>query len=129
MSSPELPCDICGELTVFEAPPCADGHGGDCPELCCTGCGAAVLVGPTPLAPSGVASRAEQPSRAGDAARAEQPAPAPDPARPDGPVRWPHPLVAITPDGYGRDRPRRAEPARRRSAGGAGRVRDLDPAG
>ncbi|MEU4778821.1 hypothetical protein [Micromonospora sp. NPDC023633] len=44
MSERELYCDTCEGVEPFEAPPCADGHGADCPELLCTGCGAAVLV-------------------------------------------------------------------------------------
>ncbi|MCL7457882.1 hypothetical protein [Micromonospora echinofusca] len=44
MSERELYCDTCEGVEPFEAPPCADGHGADCPELVCTGCGAAVLV-------------------------------------------------------------------------------------
>ena len=42
------PCSTCGEDTVFEQPPCADGHtgdGGECPEWVCTDCGAAFLLG------------------------------------------------------------------------------------
>ncbi|KJE24733.1 hypothetical protein FF36_00736 [Frankia torreyi] len=41
-----LTCAECGEERPFEQPPCADGHGADCPEWACTECGAAVLVGP-----------------------------------------------------------------------------------
>ncbi|MEU4378184.1 hypothetical protein [Micromonospora echinofusca] len=44
MSERELYCDTCEGVEPFETPPCADGHGADCPELVCTGCGAAVLV-------------------------------------------------------------------------------------
>jgi hypothetical protein len=38
-------CSTCGEQRAFEAPACADGHGSDCPELACVGCGAAIFVG------------------------------------------------------------------------------------
>jgi hypothetical protein len=38
-------CEGCGDVTTYEVPLCADGHEGDCPELVCTGCGAAVLSG------------------------------------------------------------------------------------
>jgi hypothetical protein len=41
------PCPGCGDDTVFEQPPCADGHtgdGGECPEWLCTGCGAGFLL-------------------------------------------------------------------------------------
>jgi hypothetical protein len=44
VSDRELYCDSCEGVVPFEAPPCADGHGVDCPELVCTGCGAAVLI-------------------------------------------------------------------------------------
>ena len=42
-------CPSCGDERAFEAPPCADGHGADCPGLACLDCGSAVLVDP-PLA-------------------------------------------------------------------------------
>ncbi|WP_041939053.1 MULTISPECIES: hypothetical protein [Frankia] len=51
-----LTCTECGDERPFEQPPCADGHGADCPEWACTECGAAVLLGPVPLgaqAPAG----------------------------------------------------------------------------
>jgi hypothetical protein len=38
-------CTDCSAEVPFEVPPCADGHGDDCPDLACTGCGAAVVVG------------------------------------------------------------------------------------
>lgn len=38
-------CTTCQDDTEFEQPGCADGHGGDCPEWACAGCGDAVLVG------------------------------------------------------------------------------------
>ncbi|MEU4478746.1 hypothetical protein AB0F68_11880 [Micromonospora sp. NPDC023966] len=44
MSDRELYCDTCEGVVLFEAPTCVDGHGADCPELVCTGCGAAVLI-------------------------------------------------------------------------------------
>ncbi|MEU8425453.1 hypothetical protein AB0C15_31725 [Micromonospora sp. NPDC048835] len=44
MSHHEFHCDVCEGVTPFEAPPCVDGHGTDCPELICTGCGAAVVI-------------------------------------------------------------------------------------
>ncbi|MCX5066465.1 hypothetical protein OOJ91_11315 [Micromonospora lupini] len=44
MSHHELYCDVCEDVAPFEAPPCVDGHGSDCPELVCTGCGAAVVI-------------------------------------------------------------------------------------
>ncbi|MER7417802.1 hypothetical protein ABT346_13630 [Micromonospora peucetia] len=44
MSERELYCDTCEGVELFESPPCADGHGADCPELACTSCGTALLV-------------------------------------------------------------------------------------
>ncbi|WP_203996729.1 hypothetical protein [Micromonospora lutea] len=44
MSERQLHCDTCGSSQPFEAPPCVDGHGADCPELACTGCGAAIVT-------------------------------------------------------------------------------------
>jgi len=40
-------CAECGD-TTFEQPPCADGHGEDCPELVCAGCGMAYFTGSAP---------------------------------------------------------------------------------
>ncbi len=43
-------CPSCGDQRPFEAPPCQDGHGADCPELACVDCGTAVLLGlPVPV--------------------------------------------------------------------------------
>jgi hypothetical protein len=44
VSEREMHCDTCGDVQPFETPPCVDGHGVDCPELICTGCGAAVMI-------------------------------------------------------------------------------------
>ncbi|GAA4578052.1 hypothetical protein GCM10023176_53130 [Micromonospora coerulea] len=44
MSDRELYCDTCEGVQPFEAPPCVDGHGVDCPELVCVGCGTALLI-------------------------------------------------------------------------------------
>jgi len=38
-------CRDCAEDRLFEQPPCDEAHGGDCPDLACTRCGAAVTVG------------------------------------------------------------------------------------
>ncbi|MGB9378043.1 MAG: hypothetical protein WCB04_11080 [Mycobacteriales bacterium] len=38
-------CSTCGEQRAFEVLACSDGHGPDCPELACTVCGEAVLIG------------------------------------------------------------------------------------
>lgn len=40
-----LSCRHCARRTVFEQPPCPDGHDEDCPEWYCTECGAATLIG------------------------------------------------------------------------------------
>ena len=37
-------CAECRSVCSFEAPPCSDDHA-DCPELVCTECGSAVLLG------------------------------------------------------------------------------------
>ncbi len=44
MREREMYCVTCEGEMLFEVPPCEDGHGEDCPELVCTGCGGAVLV-------------------------------------------------------------------------------------
>jgi hypothetical protein len=41
-----LDCPDCGVACDFVQPDCADGHGAACPERCCVGCGAAVLLDP-----------------------------------------------------------------------------------
>jgi hypothetical protein len=38
-------CSVCVTARTFEAVPCADGHGGDCPELVCIECGYVAVVG------------------------------------------------------------------------------------
>ena len=38
-------CVDCEAQTVFELPPCEDGHGEDCLDLACVDCGAAIVVG------------------------------------------------------------------------------------
>jgi hypothetical protein len=43
-----LHCPICRQESLFETPPCADGHGEDCPERLCTDCGAVVALAPEP---------------------------------------------------------------------------------
>jgi hypothetical protein len=39
------PCPTCGEVRDFVQPPCADGHGEQCPEWACADCGAAMVAG------------------------------------------------------------------------------------
>ena len=57
MSDRELHCDTCEGVVLFEAPPCGDGHGADCPELICTGCGAAVVIATFAFRETRLASR------------------------------------------------------------------------
>lgn len=38
-------CHDCVAERLFEQPPCDEAHGGDCPDLACTACGAGVTVG------------------------------------------------------------------------------------
>ncbi|MBC3763368.1 hypothetical protein ACUN7V_13760 [Quadrisphaera oryzae] len=52
----ELDCPWCSALRPFEVPPCAEGHGGACPERVCTACSGALLVGGTSLAATGPAA-------------------------------------------------------------------------
>jgi hypothetical protein len=53
-------CTVCGEETAHEAVPCQDGHGGDCPEVVCVGCGYVAVIGavvePTPSRPAASAA-------------------------------------------------------------------------
>lgn len=44
-----IDCALCGSPMPFELPECPDGHGEDCPDRVCTGCGFVVIVGPPPL--------------------------------------------------------------------------------
>ncbi|NHC13894.1 hypothetical protein [Motilibacter deserti] len=52
-----LDCAECGGPRAFEAPPCGEGHT-DCPDLACTDCGSAVVVGLTDPAPDPAPSAA-----------------------------------------------------------------------
>ncbi len=38
-------CAMCTTETVFEAPPCEDGHGLDCLDVACVECGHALVLG------------------------------------------------------------------------------------
>jgi hypothetical protein len=42
----DLFCFNCADYRPSETPPCADGHGADCPDRACTDCGAAVFLDP-----------------------------------------------------------------------------------
>ncbi|GAB3967553.1 hypothetical protein GCM10029978_035100 [Actinoallomurus acanthiterrae] len=44
-------CSACDGERRFEQPPCADGHGADCPEWACVDCGMAILIGDAPEPP------------------------------------------------------------------------------
>jgi hypothetical protein len=61
VSDRELYCDVCEGVAPFEAPPCADGHGADCPELVCTGCGTAVLIATFTFGVTRLADRRNRP--------------------------------------------------------------------
>jgi len=37
-------CAGCRSESEFEQPPCADGHGSDCPDLVCVRCGLALFA-------------------------------------------------------------------------------------
>ncbi|MBO4209247.1 hypothetical protein [Micromonospora echinofusca] len=64
MGDRELYCEDCGAETLFETPPCQDGHGADCPELVCTGCGTALLTaGFPPLRAARGGTRTDAPAR------------------------------------------------------------------
>lgn len=67
---PELrECPQCLELAPFDAPPCLDGHGEQCPDLACGACGAALVaaiavIGPQHRKTIGRARRATSRRRA-----------------------------------------------------------------
>lgn len=42
-------CVTCGRTMPFELVDCVDGHGEDCPDRVCVGCGTVLVVGPAPL--------------------------------------------------------------------------------
>jgi len=37
-------CSGCATETMFEVPPCEDGHGEDCLDLACLDCGLAIVL-------------------------------------------------------------------------------------
>lgn len=39
-----LYCPTCARDCLAEAPPCSDGHGEQCPDRACVGCGTALLL-------------------------------------------------------------------------------------
>lgn len=65
MSDRELYCDTCEGVQPFEMPPCPDGHGVDCPELLCTGCGTAVLIATFAFQATRLADRRRRPPTPG----------------------------------------------------------------
>ena len=74
-----LVCPECRDESAFEQPPCAEGHGLDCPEWFCVTCGSAVFVGALeeddlPARGRAGADPARQQSRR-RAARPDRPAP------------------------------------------------------
>ena len=46
MREREMYCATCRAEATFQVPPCQDQHDDDCPELLCSGCGAAILIAP-----------------------------------------------------------------------------------
>ncbi|HEY3201432.1 MAG TPA: hypothetical protein VGK55_12875 [Actinomycetes bacterium] len=56
-------CTECGD-TTFEQPPCTEGHGEDCPELVCAGCGMAYFAGSAPEAASRETADQQGPAQA-----------------------------------------------------------------
>jgi hypothetical protein len=44
-----LDCSTCGQPMLFEPVDCGDGHGEDCPDRVCVGCGAVLVVGLGPI--------------------------------------------------------------------------------
>jgi DNA-directed RNA polymerase subunit RPC12/RpoP len=46
-----LDCATCGDERLFERPPCVDGHSEECPDLACTECGMAIVIGDLPRVP------------------------------------------------------------------------------
>lgn len=44
-----LDCALCAAPMPLETAPCADGHGDECPDRMCAGCGVVVVVGREPL--------------------------------------------------------------------------------
>jgi hypothetical protein len=53
-----LHCSVCDDERGFEQPPCADGHGDECPEFACVECGMAILIGDAPEPPVFVRAQA-----------------------------------------------------------------------
>ena len=51
-----LHCPVCAKTRPVETPPCADGHGSDCPDRACATCGTALVV--ASHSPSGRRTRA-----------------------------------------------------------------------
>ena len=39
-------CPVCAKVSLVETPPCADGHGEECPDRACATCGTALFVDP-----------------------------------------------------------------------------------
>jgi hypothetical protein len=50
-------CAVCGRRRLLVAPPCAEGHGADCPDRICAECGTAVFLDPVVVAPGAAAGR------------------------------------------------------------------------
>lgn len=39
-------CPMCGGPQLLEVPDCPDGHGAQCPDRVCAGCGSALFLDP-----------------------------------------------------------------------------------
>jgi hypothetical protein len=53
-----LHCSVCDHESGFEKPPCADGHGSECPDFACAKCGMAFVIGDAPESPVIVTAQA-----------------------------------------------------------------------
>lgn len=47
MSETSYDCPTCRRRQPFEQPPCAEGHGADCPDWVCLVCGTALFADTT----------------------------------------------------------------------------------
>ncbi|MEK8109932.1 hypothetical protein NKG94_47010 [Micromonospora sp. M12] len=134
MSHRELYCDVCEGVAPFEAPPCVDDHGTDCPELVCIDCGSAVVIARSPSRSPGwqIADATSPPT-------VTRPEPRPDPSphrqapqRPARPGPAPaKPRSASANPGLARHRPARRSPTHAQSNPSAARTaapgHDEDP--
>ena len=45
-------CPVCAVDQLLEVPPCADGHGQDCPDRACASCGTGLWLDSVPDTPA-----------------------------------------------------------------------------